>query len=493
MNDLELFKKSPLAELLNTENKSLTDFENAVSKLEYQSFKDILLAHDIVLNRVDEREKELDKKLVEIDEYIKINSECDKWDYLFATSAGVLAGLIDSFFVGSPKDSKLLSSSDGFMNKLVENFAKLNGWEGPKSGSDPTKSAIGFLERAFKVNYDQRHSTDVSGIFTMSASNHHLKSLAHSPSPIGLIFSIVNQFTGTASFIDNGYLITIDSESNLQGSNFPSKLFAAFCNWIGHIMSDIAGSSGASGRGSGIPIPFYELLCSINFGSFGEDKKTFAEIAVKVFEQGYDVRFGMVQSIPVVMLELFIRIFCIIRHRFQFKREWKDCLQFLNVDKNPRVRKMLLIGHGTLCLIDAGDAFIRSGGAQNWVMFFSRLNFIAWMRLSYLGLRHIISLLRNEVEIQRYKLRAEAFDKYVNDVTRLVDLFLVEHNKKMERFLLERKNELNNLFYQLEISVKNQDYLSASNQVKQIGSMYGIKSRMGSFEEFKRLIDDDEY
>lgn len=263
------------------------------------------------------------------------------------------------------------------MDNLVQKFASLNGWQGAKGGADSTRSAIGFLERTFKVNYDQRHSADVAGIFTMSASNHHLKSLAHSPSPIGLIFSIIDQFNGTATFLDNGYLITIDSESNLRGNSVPSKIFAAFVNWIGHIMSDIAGSSGASSRGAGIPIPFYELLQSFNVGSFGEDKKTLAEIAVKVFEKGYDARFSLVQSIPVLMVELFTRFFCILRHRFQFKRDWKDCLQFLNFDSIPRLRKMLLVGHGTLCLIDAGDAFIRSGFAQNWVEIFSRLNFVA--------------------------------------------------------------------------------------------------------------------
>ncbi|STO55086.1 Uncharacterised protein [Canicola haemoglobinophilus] len=494
MNNLELFNKTSLKNLLTTKNENLAEFEDIVTKSEYSSFREILLAHDIVLNKIDEREKALDKKLVEINEYIKITSECDKWDYIFAVSSGVLAGLIDSFFVGMPSDSKMLSSADGVMNTLVENFAKLNGWEGAKNGSDPTKSAIGFLERAFKVNYDQRHSTDVAGIFSMSASNHHLKSLAHSPSPIGLIFSIIDQFNSTSTFLDNGYLITIDSESKLQGSNFVSKIFAAFMNWIGHIMSDIAGSSGASARGSGVPIPFYELLLSCNIGSFGNDKKTLAEIAVKVFEQGYDFRFGMVQAIPVLMSELFVRIFCIIRHRFQYKRSWDECLNFVKLDSNPKVRKMLLAAHGTLCLIDAGDAFLRSSTQGfNWVTFFARVNFVAWMRLSYLGVRHTVALLRNEIELERYKLRAQEFDNYVSDVTQLADEFLIEHNRKMETFLLEHRTKLNALFNELEKAANNREYLAMSNTVKSIGNMHGFSSKMESFEEFDALIDDDEY
>ena len=85
-----------------------------------------------------------------------------------------------------------------------------------------------------------------------------MKSLGHSPDIIGLFFSILNQFTSTSTFLSNGQLITIETNTyELQGHNFISKLFCGVTNWFGHIMSDIAGSSGAAGRGSGVVIPFY--------------------------------------------------------------------------------------------------------------------------------------------------------------------------------------------------------------------------------------------
>lgn len=494
MNDLKQFENKSLTSLLQQENKELYQLENLIKKERYSSFNEILLAHNITLNQVSKREKELNKRLEQIEEDLKINSECDKWDYIFATSSGVIAGLIDSFCVGSPTDSKWLKMSDSATNSLVEQFAKLNGWKGPKSGSDSTKSAIGFLERSFKVNYDHQYGRAVNDFMSMSASNHHLKSLAHSPSPIGLIFSLLDQFRSTATFIDNGQLITVTAENELQGSNFVSKLFCGFVNWVGHLMSDIAGSSGANGRGSGIPIPFYELLQTLNFGSFDYkgEKKHLADIAVKVFEKGYDLRFGVVQSIPVLMVELFIRIFCIIRHRYQYKRDWKDCLQFLNFDKNARLRKMLLVGQGTLCLVDAGDAFVRSEFAANWVEFFSRMNFVAWMRFSYLGLIHLTSILNNEINIQRYKLRAKEFDLYVDDVRNIVDSFLVEHNKKMEKFFFERKKELDTLMLSLNVANQNNDHIQVVESVRKIGEMYNIKGTGKSFAEFAALDDDDD-
>lgn len=489
--DLLTFTESPLENLLFEKNKQVDPF--LVEEEKYQSFPEILAAHNIVLQAIGAKEQELDEQLAQIEKDIKIGSECDKWDYIFASSAGVLAGLVDSFFVGSPTDSKLINQADKAINSLVEKFAKLNGWKGPKGGADSTKSAIGFLERTFKVNYDHQHGKIVNDFMNMTPSNHHLKSLSHSPSPIGLIFSIIDQFRGTATFIDNGSLITVTSESKLEGNTVVAKIFCAFVNWLGHIMSDIAGSSGAKGRGAGVPIPFYELLQTLNIGSFNHkgENLSFADIAVKVFEQGYDFRFGLVQTIPVLMNELFVRFFCIIRHRYEYGRSWKECLVFLKMDKSARLRKMLLVGQGTLCLIDAGDAFLRAKPSFNWVTFFSRINFVAWMRFSYLGLRHAYSILSNEIELHRYKLRAETYDQYVNDVEKIADNFFQEHNTKVQKYFIERRVKLDILLEQIEQEIKNKDYHAATQTVNKIGSNYGFKSKFNDLDEFESFMMED--
>ncbi|ELH4810980.1 hypothetical protein Q9X96_004066 [Vibrio vulnificus] len=481
----------PLTELLN-QPIPLVDSLFPTAQMEYKSFAEILEAHDITLNKITDREQELDRQLAKIDEDVKIGAECDKWDYVFSACSGVLAGLVDSFFVGSPSDSKLLEHADSTMNSLVENFAKLNGWDGPKNNADSTKSAIAFLERAFPVNYDHNHGKVVNDYMRMTPSNHHLKSLAHSPSPIGLIFSIIDQFRGTATFIDNGQLITVTAESKLQGGTVISKIFCAFVNWIGHIMSDIAGSSGGKGRGTGVPIPFYELLQTINIGSFEHmgEQRSFADICVKVFEQGYDARFGMVQAIPVFMVELFTRVFCIIRHRFQYRRSWAECMDFLKLDKSPRLRKMLLVGHGTLCLVDAGDAFVRNPNFS-WVGFFSRLNFVAWMRFSYLGMRHAYSILNNDIEIYRYKLRAEAYDQYVEDVKSISDKFFAEHNQKVLTYFMEQRAVLDGLLSSLDSELEAKNYKLATSTLNSVGSVFGYTPKFSELDDFESFMVGD--
>ena len=212
------------------------------------------------------------------------HDKCDKYDYLIAVGCGAISGIIDIFLVGSPHDSKLQGWTDSQIDNTVMAFAKTCGWSPRPGKENSVASAIGFLEKKYKVNYDQRHSGDVDGLFSMSTKNHHMKSLAHSPDIIGLFFSILNQFTSTSTFLHEGKLITVKTDTfELHGSNFISKLFCGIANWFGHIMSDVAGSSGANGRGSGVVIPFYELFQLCDFGSFqvGEARNTLATVATK--------------------------------------------------------------------------------------------------------------------------------------------------------------------------------------------------------------------
>lgn len=329
------------------------------------------------------------------------NDKCDKYDYLAAVGCGAIAGLVDIFLVGAPNSSKLQPWTDAQVNKTVMLFAKVCGWS-PKAGKENNvASAIGFLEKKFPVNYDQRHSGDVGGRFEMSAKNHHMKSLGHSPDIIGLFFSILGQFTSTAFFLSDGRLVPIPTESfELQGNSLIEKLFFGVANWFGHIMSDIAGSSGAAGRGSGIVIPFYEL-----FGLFdnkhifqnGQDRSTLSTLAIKVFQEGYDARFGLTMAIPVVLCDLSVKLIWALKHHFYHGRPIAECVPS---KKHNDLRVMLILGNGILCMMDGIDAAVRSGG--NWKMFFLRFNLIAWYRMIHLVLREVCIRLNINFSIEKY-------------------------------------------------------------------------------------------
>lgn len=330
-------------------------------------------------------------------------AKCDKYDYMVAGTCGVIGGLIDILLVGLPGEGKLTHFADDAVDSAVEKFATISGWKGAAEGSDPTKSAIGFLERKFKVNYDHRHGGDVDGLFKMSTRNHHIKSLGHSPDLVGLFFSILDQFTSTAHFIADGKLVSVDTDHfELRGNNFVSKVFSGFVNWLGHLFSDVSGSSGASGRGSGIPIPFFSLLQFVDIGEFGQHRQSFATVAVQVFEKGYDLRHGLAMAIPVLVTELLVRITWAVKQRCYHKKDWSACIPSAN---NPELRRMLLVGHGTLCLMDAGDAALRSGG--DMIQFLLRSNLISWARFGTLAIREL------QVWYQAGGIDVDAADEYL--------------------------------------------------------------------------------
>lgn len=313
---------------------------------------------------------------------------CDRYDYLAAAACGAMAGLVDIFLGSSPADSALSGWTDEQVDHAVMKFADYCGWSPRLGKEDSVASAIGFLEKKYPVNYDQAYATGSDAIFDMSTKNHHLKSLGHAPDIVGLFFSIQNQFTETSTFISDGQLITIKSDPiEMQGGDLISKLFCGVANWFGHIMSDVAGSSGASGRGSGLAIPFYELFGLCDFGTFqvGQYRNTLAKVATKVFQEGYDFRFGLTMAIPVVLCDLSIRLIWALRQHFYYHQPLEDCIPN---HRHPSLRVMLLIGNGTLCLMDGADAALRSGG--NALLFFTRMNLIAWARFGLLAVKEVL-------------------------------------------------------------------------------------------------------
>lgn len=398
---------------------------------------------------------------------------CDKYDILIALGAGAIGGIIDIFLVGAPNQSLLGNWTDKQVENVVMKFAKHQGWN-PKEGKEKSvASAIGFLEKKFKINYDQRSTTDVNNLFKMGTKNHHMKSLAHSPSILGLFFSILNQFTSTSTFLSDGKLITIKTEtSELEGGNLPAKIFCGFTNWFGHLMSDVAGSSGSQSRGTGIVIPFFELFGLCDFGKFqiNKDRQNLATLATRVFQEGYDFRHGITMSIPVFITELIIKLTWYIKQIYCNKKSIKECFPS---SKHQDLRFMLLVGHGTLCVMDSIDAGIKSNG--NALIFCLRLNLIAWYKLFYLVIKEICIQLGLAADFEAY---IESW-KCINEE-------LERYYSELEKIDLERYNKEVEQYQQLFLNLKNSKTEKELNSILHENfELLGIENPYeGSFDSF---------
>ena len=407
-----------------------------------------------------------------VDEHEWQTSKCDKYDYLIAVACGGLAGLIDVFFVGSPLTSKIGKYADNVADKLTQKVAQMF-WSGdqrmsgkPKKMPQTLEQCISYLEQAFPVNYDARYAKDLAvneGVLAgMTPKNHHLLSLAHSTSPIGLIFSIIDQFMGYATFVDNGKIIHVIPKKSssaipyMQGTTLLSRLFCGFVNWLGHLMSDIVGSSstrkeGKTGRGAGIPIPFYELFQTCNFGNI--DGKTFSETMIKVFEEGYDIRFAATMAIPVIFEELMIRVIWMIRQKFIKKKSWKDSFP---TKEHADLRIMLIVGNCTLCIIDGVDAAIRSAG--NGVIFICHLNLIGWVRLVILVCQELKirygsvlnKVVREFIDNSLASIKTPIEKKLVYEFYQRVNEYQNQLDKQFEEFVQMIEKEYKELYIEIK-------------------------------------------
>lgn len=113
--------------------------------------------------------------------------------------------------------------------------------------------------------------------------------------------------------------------------------------------------------------------------------KDFHNLALKIYKKGYDIRFQTAQVIPVVVTEVITRIIYSVRRLISYYQNiekenrsfgllWEYCEPF----KNPTVKTMLTVAHGTFCMMDIGDATIRAifkgKGTFDIVEFTLRLN-----------------------------------------------------------------------------------------------------------------------
>src|SRR5699024_10581166 len=124
--------------------------------------------------------------------------------------------------------------------------------------------------------------------------------------------------------------------------------------------------------------------------------------------------------------------------------------------KHDDLRMMLLVGDGTLCLIDGVDAAIRSGG--NWVEFILRLNIIAWFRLVSLVLREICIRLGISFPLQKqldaYIRINEALSLYLSQLEQSNFDFFVKETQRYKELISMFENT--NSEAQLNALLKNE-------------------------------------
>ena len=350
--------------------------------------------------------------------------KADKTDYIVAASCGVLAGLLDSFWVG---EFSLPSAQDWGRTKangFVVKIAKMRGYT-----KSELEGAIRFLEKDAPIPSDQLTSTWGGGL------QHHFRDFAHHASVVGLVFSIMTQFTGLSYGTNTKGLFEIHELPNreLIGKTFEEKVFNGTVIWALHLVSDMAGSSKNAGKGTGIPGPLLSLakelsvlpkIRDIRF-EYKNNDISLSVLLSKIFNgtafehsshkdiTRFDLRtemgvyaFGIKQSIPVVINQCLVRAFYFVKRLCIeiSSKQAKGIRDISNLEKshflpwnNNCIIRMLTISSGVFCAFDASDAAIRAfiKSPQNKTKFFTQF----LLRTNFVGIGNFIISIRNDIAV----------------------------------------------------------------------------------------------
>ena len=488
------------------------------------------LAEDVVSAEAKVEAPSIDRLNTELarvnQELERYTNHADKADYALAVTSGVLAGLVDSLFVGEFSLEYANQWGNQQAEKLVLKVAKYQGYSGTDLGQ-----AIKHLEDQFPIAADKATAAFGGGL------QHHLRDFSHHPTPLGLVCSILTQFTGSVYGTDVAgafQCVPLNKDGlNLVGKSFPEKIMFGAVNWFFHMVSDVAGSSASVMKGSfgtGLPGPLVSLLKEISSTRLfkKQDAKGYKEFSVyisKLFngtllgerdskdnliplkfdlrtEMGVAMQVGK-QTIPVIINECIVRSFFLLRRLLQelsrddiqewsdvHKINWKAIIPF----RNRTVDRMLTIASMTFTVADTADAAIHaaieSGG--NWVLFSGR--FVT--RFNYEGAgRAALSIVREvsnekkEAQLIHEKMilseaKAALFLKQLQEFKEQLDL-------KVSNYLAEDIEGFMSGFADMQQGMLNDDSDLVIRGNVTIQKVLGREPQFTNQKEFDALMESD--
>ena len=294
------------------------------------SIVDILSAEDI---------RKSDAKIESIRRKFDLEHRLDALDWGIAGIAGVISALVDIFLVKMPSSAGHLGSNPtqgGWLSDKIRNGLK----------GMYTPEQIAELEKKFKVPYDASTSKNLAEkVAGLGPTVHRFHSLGHDPI-LGFIFGVRDIMTGQFTAVDKfGKIIVQDIPGADKGISF----FEAIARQFGHLKSDI-------GTPAGLPAPFMPLFQTLQFGNI--NGRTIGELSRAMYAKGYDFGHFLAMSIPVLIIEVIVRILYFAKRYHETKSIEKSIpfdLPFKR--RQPKLQTMLFTAHTIATAANAGKVY----------------------------------------------------------------------------------------------------------------------------------------
>lgn len=337
-------------------------------------------------------EYDFDKIIFDLDSQVDLlSSQADKYDYLVSVGSGILCGLLDILWVGEFSLERGQTIASDKVDEFVKKTAKMLGCK-----DNDLQSSVKFLEKKFPIPSDG-NTPDFGG-----GLQHHLRDFAHHPTIVGLMFSLLTQFTSKSYGTDvNGCFMVVNVPEKSKafiGKDIPTKMLFGTLVWFFHLVSDVAGSSSSVGKsgGTGIPGPILALAKELSvlpvFKNIKVDDNSLSVFLSKLFngtllakhdksgeiikdtvlkfdlrgELGVGIELGR-QAIPVIANECIVSTFYFLRRLAMEMRanNVHSISDMKNIDwskvkpsNNPTIARMLTISTGVFTTLDIGEAVI---------------------------------------------------------------------------------------------------------------------------------------
>lgn len=183
----------------------------------------------------------------------------DKYDVALSISSGILTSALDVFWVNDISLADAHSWGSKQIDSFVMKVARSKGFTGKEND---IAGAIKKLEDDYPMAGDLLTSQFGGG------AQHHLRDFSHHPTPVGLFFSLLMQFTGKGyGTTTTGKFVSYDIPG-WKRPPFEEAIYLGTVSWFLHIISDIAGSSGTRRdslkEGTGLPGPLLSFLKEIS-------------------------------------------------------------------------------------------------------------------------------------------------------------------------------------------------------------------------------------
>lgn len=390
-------------------------------------------------------------------------SKADRLDCLAAASIGALSSILNVFWQKELDIEDARGWGAEKVGALVVEAAKSQGLKPKTDAEDNTlRAAIRFLEEKFPLAADKVTAEMGGGL------QHHLRDFEHHPSPLGLFFSVLTQFTRQAYGTDtSGSFMVVDLPADAAiGKNFNEKIAFGTVRWLFHLVSDMAGSSNTPGAGTGIPGPILSFLKELSalpfFGNYSIDYKgseiAFSQYISKLFngtairdEDGKPIRFDLRAEVGVIdqalsQVKSVIANECIVRGYYFVSRllmeiKQKEIASIADIGmvdptrvlphNNRALKRMMSISSSVFVAVNVGNAAIRaaakSGGSK------SAFAKGVLVRLNYFGIARMALALKDDAPYIAEDLKELIEERFGDYVRFTQDFSLLELSPRTSR------------------------------------------------------------